>query len=246
MMDSFCQFLDWDSDFFGMRIARVTKNHLSDEIMGSILQWCLDHHIDCLYFLADGADGTTVRLAEDNHFRFVDIRMTLETQLSADITAQISHDDTMIRKSLPQDIPALRLIAKTSYTDSRFYYDKNFPIHLSNTLYEIWTEKSCQGFADVVLVAEIESKPIGYISCHLSDETSGYIGLIAVDEKRRGRQLGQDLVTASLQWFAEQGVTSVRVVTQGRNCSAQRLYQRCGFLTTEIQLWYHLWFLDTP
>jgi len=32
------------------------------------------------------------------------------------------------------------------------------------------------------------------------------------------------------------------VVTQGRNLAAQRLYQRNGFVTASLQLWYHRWF----
>ena len=29
----------------------------------------------------------------------------------------------------------------------------------------------------------------------------------------------------------------------GRNLAAQRLYQRSGFVTASLQLWYHRWFL---
>jgi RimJ/RimL family protein N-acetyltransferase len=46
----------------------------------------------------------------------------------------------------------------------------------------------------------------------------------------------------ALQWFADQGMDSMEVVTQGRNVAAQRLYQKCGFATKEVQLWYHHWF----
>jgi hypothetical protein len=33
----------------------------------------------------------------------------------------------------------------------------------------------------------------------------------------------------------------VRVVTQGRNVRAQRLYQAHGLLTRSIGLWFHRW-----
>jgi hypothetical protein len=32
------------------------------------------------------------------------------------------------------------------------------------------------------------------------------------------------------------------VVTQGRNRGAQRLYQQCGFLSRDLQLWHHKWY----
>jgi dTDP-4-amino-4,6-dideoxy-D-galactose acyltransferase len=49
-------------------------------------------------------------------------------------------------------------------------------------------------------------------------------------------------VNASLGWFAQHGCDRVQVVTQGRNLAAQRLYQRAGFLTADLKLWYHKWY----
>ena len=37
-------------------------------------------------------------------------------------------------------------------------------------------------------------------------------------------------------------VKQVHVVTQGRNYSAQRLYQRAGFIIDNIETYYHKWF----
>ncbi len=112
---------------------------------------------------------------------------------------------------------------------------------LCDGLYETWIEKNCKGYADTVLVAEFQGQPTGYISCHLLDCTDGNVGLVAVAADAKGRGLGQALVDASLRWSAERGVSWVTVVTQGRDCGAQRLYQKCGFLTRTLQLWYHRW-----
>lgn len=241
-VDDLCYYLDWDSDFFGYRIARVAVHRLTHETIGPIVEWCTLHDIDCLYFLGEVTDAQTVSLAEDNGFRLVDIRVTLEKQnLDLPVITE-SLPGGVIRQSTPSDIPMLRSIAAVSHRDTRFYYDPNFPISLCSRLYETWIEKSCNGNADLVLVAEIEGMPVGYISCHLLSQVSGRLGLVGVNADYHGRRLGQSLVNASLRWFVERGRARVTVVTQGRNCRSQRLYQRCGFLTKSIQLWYHRWF----
>ena len=51
------------------------------------------------------------------------------------------------------------------------------------------------------------------------------------------------LIAAALDWCEAEGAEEVAVVTQGRNVAAQRLYQRCGFVTQRLELWYHKWFL---
>lgn len=243
--NGFCQYLDWDSEFFGRRIARVIVNQLNLETIEHIVTWCNAHHIECLYFLGDAADHYTARLAEDNQFHLVDIRVTLEKQISTFSLLEEDAFQGVIRPCVIDDIPTLRAIASVSYRDSRFYHDPQIPESLSNALYETWIEKSCRGHADVVLVAELQDQPVGYISCHLLGQTQGQIGLVGVGGAWQGMGWGKRLVNKALKWFAQQNVTQVTIVTQGRNVKAQRLYQKCGFLTNSVQLWYHRWFLTT-
>jgi dTDP-4-amino-4,6-dideoxy-D-galactose acyltransferase len=245
MMDTgeICKFLDWDSRFFGFRIARINVHRLNEAIVDSISKWSRLHLIDCLYFLADAGDADSVILCEENGLRFVDIRITLEKQLGIETNNQ---PDTMahkiIRPSILSDVPELKAIAKINHHDSRFYFDNNFPTALCDSLYETWIEKSCNAYADIVFVAVLEGKPAGYVSCHLLNKQKGQIGLLGVSPAFRGNSLGKALVIESLQWFAWRGVTHITVVTQGRNCKALYLYQKCGFLIQSIQLWYHWWF----
>jgi dTDP-4-amino-4,6-dideoxy-D-galactose acyltransferase len=148
-----------------------------------------------------------------------------------------------IRSSCISDIPALRRIAAASHHDSRFYADPHFDRERCGELYATWIEKSCRGeAADVVLVAEADGAAAGYISCRLTGrEGLAEIGLLAVGAAAQGRGLGGALVGAALRRLAERGASRVRVVTQGRNTRAQRLYQAHGLLTQSIGLWFHRW-----
>lgn len=237
-----CEFLAWDSQFFGLRIARLTEPRLTPGGVASALRWCRTNQIGCLYFLADSDDAETVRLAQVNAFQLVDIRLTLERRLGSGIASPAP----AVRPFQAADAAGLRAIARVSHRDSRFYYDAQFARPQCDALYEAWIERSFGGWADAVLVAECDDAPAGYISCHLAPSGVGSIGLVAVAQEYRRRGLGRQLVAAALEYFGQNGMHQASVVTQGRNIGSQRIYQRCGFLAQSVQLWYHCWFKTDP
>jgi dTDP-4-amino-4,6-dideoxy-D-galactose acyltransferase len=234
-----CEFLEWDSEFFGRRIARVRGSCLTEELVGEIDTWCRVNKIDCVYFLASATDRQTARLAQENLFRLVDVRVTLELRIASVQGKRCASFN--IRDACEIDIPALRNLARNSHRDSRFYYDGNFSGAACDELYETWIEKSCRGWADRVVVAEKGDDIAGYLSCHISSPGKGQIGLVAVSKDAQGAGVGTSLMSSAIDWFAEQGAEDVSVVTQGRNLSAQRFYQRHGFVTQAVELWFHRW-----
>jgi GNAT superfamily N-acetyltransferase len=237
-----CTLLDWDSRFFGFRIGRVTSERLTPENVSSVLSWCEQEEIKCLYFLANSDDAGTVRLAEGCGFHLVDIRITLRRSLTGDGDFGGTQLAGGVRFATAADIPALRAIAAKSHHDTRFYTDTGFPPALADELYATWIEKSCQGMADVVLVVTDGDRSAGYATCQLEVGGCGRIGLMAVDGEARGHGMGSALIDGAISWFTGEDVHTVTVVTQGKNAAAQRLYQRSGFLTHSLQLWYHRWF----
>jgi dTDP-4-amino-4,6-dideoxy-D-galactose acyltransferase len=241
--NSICEYLQWDSQFFGRRIARANISCLTENVAVDIDAWCNLNRIDCLYFLASSSDRATAKLAEDNMFRLVDVRVTLDLTIGSASSSGLSGFN--VRSAVESDIPALRAIARSGHRDTRFYYDGNFSSSVCDELYETWIEKSCRGWATRVFVTEDDEKIEGYVTCHLSDPSSGQIGLVGVANNAQGKGIGSDLVSYAVRWFAREGVQKVSVVTQGRNVRAQRLYQRCGFITRAVELWFHRWFPET-
>jgi dTDP-4-amino-4,6-dideoxy-D-galactose acyltransferase len=236
-----CEYLEWDSQFFGLRIARLTEPRLTSASVAAARHWCRTNQIDCLYFLADSDNAETAALAQANAFQLVDIRLTLGRRLDDGIGPA-----PVVQPFQPADAERLRAIARVSHRDSRFYYDSRFTRQRCDALYEAWIERSFGGWADAVFVAEGGGAPVGYISCHLASPETGSIGLVAVDQESQHRGLGRQLVAAALEYFRQNGRKQATVVTQGRNIASQRVYQRCGFLTQSVQLWYHCWFETDP
>ncbi|MBE0689028.1 MAG: GNAT family N-acetyltransferase [Anaerolineae bacterium] len=237
-----CEFLPWDSAFFGLHIARAHDHRLTADLAQEMLAWCSREEIDCVYFLADADDPTTVVLAEEYHFQLVDIRvtLTLDGKQAQPHPGPAPH----VRIAAAEDIKALQAIARESHLDSRFFYDSHFPRERCAALYALWIEKSCTGYADAVLVFDDGGGAAGYITCHLDTKTSGRIGLVGVAQDQQGKGAGSALVSTGVDWLMQAGATTLSVVTQGRNVRAQRLYQRKGFVTESVQLWYHRWLTD--
>ena len=230
-----CEYLPWDSGFFGVRIARVRQNRLAPSDIHTIRDWCRHHSIACLYFLSE-EDPASIQAAEQNGFRLTDVRITLRAPLEQD-TGSL---DSRVRLAHAGDIAALRDIAAVSHGDSRFYHDEHFTHSRCADFYRTWIENSCAGWADQVYVAEHEGNVSGYITCTLTGSECK-IGLIAVAGRAQGTGLGRALVARVFDWAREKNVASITVVTQGRNIGAVRFYQANGFQIEAQQRWYHLW-----
>ena len=241
MPDDVCSILPWDSAFFGLKIARVVPSSLTQDITTQALAWCRSNGIDCLYLLAASDHPETMRLAEGAGFGLVDIRMNLGRH--AGDQERNPPPNESIRLYKESDLEVLEQIAASSHEDSRFFSDGRFPQERCRALFQTWIQRSCNGWAQAVFVAEVDGVPAGYCTCHL-DGNSGSIGLVALAPQAQGRALGRSLVDTALSYFRQHGVNEVAVATQGRNYRAQRLYQKCGFVTQSVMLWYHKWWTD--
>ena len=237
-MSDVCKFLDWDSEFFGVRIGRALVNHVDQRTMTEITSWCHDNAIDCLYFLSVDNDPQTTRLLAKHGFDYVDTRVTLERKLPVEISPATT---TIGLSTCTSDhLDKLKEIAANSYRMSRFYFDGRFVEERCDDLYKLWVEKSCANSSDHVVVALDGVTPVGFFACSVT-ETHGILGLTGVVSTMRGRGIGHQMTLAVLQWLWEQDCERVEIVTQGRNIASQRLFQRFGFITKSTELWYHYW-----
>lgn len=242
MSGKLCEFLEWDSEFFGIRIARVIGDRLNSGEISVLDEWCKRNRINCLYFMADPNCQESNYLAENRQFHLVDTKV----RLAVDLTGRVSESGEVqsfgIRPSMREDIESLKRMAKVCHYHSRFYYDPGFAEEACDNLYGTWIEKSCNGSSDIVLVAAVNDRPVGYVACNVVNSATGEIGLIGVSPEVLRLGIGTALVQASLKWFFQYGCESVEVVTQARNIPAQRIYQKCGFVTLSVLHCYHKWY----
>ena len=235
-----CDFLEWDSNFFGFRIGRVRSNILTPSQIEQVDLWSADNKIRCLYFLADSDSSETTFLAEERGFHLVDVRITFEHPLKVRSFAS----EESLRPAGAHDLPELEALAYAGLSQTRFFHDRDFPTDKVKSLYALWISRDFKDpFTRVLVAVSAENNPQGFVSLRQKPgERVAQISLVGVDDRSRGKGLGQMLINGALALAVEHGASTVSVVTQGRNIAANRLYQKCGFLTRSVELWYHKWY----
>ncbi len=230
--------LAWDTNFFGVATARITKNTITKEELLRVIDEATTEKVEVLHFLAASDDRGSVLAAEHTGFSLVDMRATYTHRLSGHVAAEPT--DTL-RNATIDDLEALQAIARVSYLDTRFFFDEHYSPERAAALYARWVVRDFEDSSTRVIVSERNGSLGGFITCSRTDALTGKIGLVGVHEAMRGQGIGRNLVRAAQSWCVQKSFSSVEVVTQGRNIAAQRLYQSCGFLLSSIYLWYHKW-----
>ncbi len=242
-----CRLLPWDSAFFAKRIARITADMVGQGQMDEILAWCRSQKVDCLYYLCPTDDPGTIRMAEDRGFRLVDIRVELSALLpGSQPSRQRTPAEHLVRPSTAEDMEILTALAGQAFRNTRFSNDLEFGPEAARRLYQRWIKQDCESQAATVLVSIADDRISGFISLEGAPGDTPSIGLIAVEDRMRGRGVGRALVEASKDHCQRHGHRELRVVTQVSNTAAVRLYEETGFRLSSVRLWYHKWFSLRP
>lgn len=237
-----CEKLEWDSNFFGVNVGYISCLRLTPNIQRHIAKFIQTQHIDMLEYCCNCHDRESVIVSERNGYSFVDIRMTFERSLH-DVHQVVAQDGYFVKKGIEADIPAIRKIATDSYKLSRYHFDTHFNQDKVREFYVNWAEKAIRGtFDDFAYVLYDRDKPIGFCSIKKIRTNAVSFGLVGLSADYRGSGLAKYLLDNVLVLLQKDTMQYVEVVTQGRNYAAQRLYQKCGFVTKSTELWYHKWF----
>lgn len=240
-------YLTWDSQFFERRIGQLPQPPQDRAGWGAVDADARKQGLECVYLLVDIQDHPTIAAAQQAGFSMVDIRLTLGREITGEaIPIPKLPQGASLRAATPDDLPRLQQIARQSHTDTRFFSDTHFDPTRSAEMYAVWIASYLEEDENVIVWTAVQDgDPQGYLTCRVTGQ-SGRIGLVGLAPRARGKGLGTALLMAGLDWFAGRGALQVEVVTQGRNLPAQRLYQRGGFLSTRVQLWFHKWYAENP
>ncbi len=221
------ELLQWDTDFFGYRIGKCTINqheNISDF-----------HALISSYQLVYLFTDDELSFVIDNMY-FVDKKVTLTQNLD---NLNISENSKVVncKNVLTDDLLKLAI---ESGEYSRFRIDKNFKNSEYERLYSRWIINSLNDANVYVYLTIDQLKISGLITVRVKGFLAE-IGLVSVDKNYRGKGIGSSLVNHAIYKAKKMGALKINVITQGKNLPALKLYEKCGFKTTDIKYVYHYW-----
>lgn len=222
-------------------MARIDPDRLDDAALERCLRELRAAGVRLAYWGA--ADDPALQgLAEARGGRLVDRKRTYACDPGAcDPAADelVAEEIAALGPGAPPT-PALEALAIASGVHSRYAIDPGLPPERFEAMYRIWLRRSLLGeLADAVLLAGTPEAPRGLVTVSQRGGPEAEIGLLAVASTARRAGLGAALVRAAQGWARARGCARLRVVTQGANEGACRLYLRCGFGLERQELWFH-------
>lgn len=230
------QFLDWDSNFFKRKIAKIELQDVQHNI-AQINRLIADSSFDLIYCFAQADEGDAALITSIlNNAIWVDGKVTYLKQVEDKVIDINSYLESV--HNMDDDLYNLAI---QTGVYSRFHVDQNFEPNQYKELYAKWIENSVsRTIADEVIVYKEAQKISGLITLGVKNERVD-IGLLGVDEQARGRGIASSLLTYAEQYAADKDFKEIQVVTQNQNEPACRLYQKHGYQVDSLVNIFHIW-----
>jgi dTDP-4-amino-4,6-dideoxy-D-galactose acyltransferase len=232
--------LEWDTEFFGRKMGALVLDEFAESQLANDLEEAEKNQYEYILCQLKSPKEETIQLLESKGFYLSDIGViwliSVDEYFSM-IGGKEDKSDVIVERASIKNLKSLQEIIRPMFPNSRFYSDPFFSQNEADHLHVEWMKNSILSkAADVVL--QIPDK--GFVICKKKEKGLGEIILIGVVERFRGRSLGESLMDASVAWFSDQSVKSIRVKTQLKNVDAMNFYRKLGFSIQSYDMTYSL------
>jgi hypothetical protein len=226
--------LAWDSEFFGVPIARVELTGATAETLRAVDSEARAAGIACLYGSMDPTDGSAAHLVQGFGHRLVEVALRFERP---DVPFTPKPSPTTVRRGTVDDLPDLEPAVETLAPWSRFAADPRFGPDAARRMHEAWMERAARDDSDERAL---------YIACD-DDGVTGVATFVRtpvprVDTKgvtKLGTGAADALMVALFEW-AGGGPTEAGPCA-ARNIAPLRYLERCGFRVCRTSYLFHRW-----
>lgn len=240
------KFLDWDTNYFGVKSSRIS---LLSEIDSK--QW---NEIESIVFEHQFNTIDNINNNPKNNYYISKLKNIFITDINFQFTKLVARNNidrkinfNIIRASdINDNVDVINIIDISSkvYMHSRFYNDSYLDKELTKKIYAKWIENSLGRDDKYFILAQENEKVIGYILFNFNFQNyTANIELIAVREEYQNGMIGNQMISFLNNYISENYVDYkyINVGTQSNNIQAINFYIRSGFKVKELRTIYHCW-----
>lgn len=234
-MDSQIIKLDWDTNYFGVKAAKVILNKQFETV-----------NFEKLVSKCNEFDFITIVNGENNSINnyligkytsgfLVDVNV----QFLKTVKSNRIPSSCRIFNNFEYNLKILE-IANSEFTFSRFYNDPNLNEKLSKEIYLNWVKNSFNKENKFFIVAQEKDIVQGFLLFSFIDELIT-IELISLSKSSQGMGIGTELLDCLEAFAISRGLKKIVVGTQIDNEQAVNFYMRKGFNFNSKSSIYHYW-----
>jgi GNAT superfamily N-acetyltransferase len=222
-------------------------------LLDCAVEWAASSGIEFLLCKAYTDDAPTIHALQSRDFLLMDTLLDYVYDFRGvplqDIPSATTCDGVTVREAGTSDVDELVDVAHASFHDhfGRFHFDERIGNVLAGKIYEEWIRSSVRGYADSILVAEVEGKIAGYSASKKPSvqELShgirmGHLSIVAVHPSYRRRGLFNILTRAAMKLF-EDIADYIEGPTHLNNYALHRGYARLAWQPRDARHSFHRW-----
>jgi ribosomal protein S18 acetylase RimI-like enzyme len=232
------EFLEWDSNFFDFKVAKIIDEKLNAVELEKILKELKKVNTKLVYWASNSDYEIPSEIAETFDVFLTGQRIVFIKNIhSADITKK-SLPITKIKKykKTKPDNDLIDLVINGSKY-SRFYVDPKISQKQYEDLHKLWITNSVKN--NTIFYCIEKDKIIAFISLNQKNKR-GNIDFIVVNNAYRGKGLAKALLYQAHEWFSTNGFKTVQAVTQKENIAACKMYEKLGYTIEKTENFYHI------
>ena len=226
------EILDWDSRFFGIKIARISPD-LQEEQLEMVEANLASHDVRLAYF------NSTFSVPDSEFFesQLLDERVSLVKKLKN----KKPWNSGIKLYGLDFLSNDMRNLSRRVAESSRFFHDERIPNSKVYEMYEIWLMKSVEKkMATEIIIYEKDDKILGFATIKGVDDQKALVPLLAVAADHEGKGISFFLMQAVETYLLENNFKYLMSETQATNKKALKVYERFGIQCDQSHRIYHL------
>ncbi|MCS7459897.1 GNAT family N-acetyltransferase [Paenibacillus doosanensis] len=231
--------LDWDTNYFGVRSAKVV---LKDCVIEGEREDIIEHlkPFDFVTILNNGNNSSNnIWLGRETNAFLTDVNIQF-TKALKEKPVCVS-DIAKVYQGYHRDEELLE-IARNTFEYSRFFNDPYLPSDKSKNIYVHWAASAFDNPKRFFTIIKVNEKTVGFILFSMRfEDLSATVELIAVNSEYKGQHIGKTLISCFESYVFDNGIRMIKVGTQSDNMLAAGFYTSCGFKYSKSSTVYHYW-----